>query len=358
MGKYLRPRRGNENEAVQANIRLLEGEIFIEYPEGRGMGKSPGRIIIGNGVDTYNQKVNSTTETDTFQPFITDPSLYKPIFEDSGTKPDYKYDDTDRGTSIIARMVNGIKSIPELIGLIKKTLCEHTDNLKYDDYRIKEIINNLVPGAETGIREYIDNKIAEVYSDMASTASILDSKINSTSATLDSNMSNISILNIEFWSARADGYYIDQQGRTREPAHNGGGMIVITAKNKSGSTYEIRTEVNDAAYNITGLTGVAYYSWLNSIKSAAYHDADEFAVITHNHDTIYAKISNVNNIAQGLYSDINATSAALENEISRLGAGVIQALNDHKASKTDHAAATTAANGFMSAADKAKLDRL
>ncbi len=142
MGKYLRPRRGNENEAVDANIKLLNGEIFIEYPEGKGIGKSAGRIVIGNGEDTYAEKVNNSTVAEDFKPFITDPSLYQPIFEDSIPKSDYKYDDEDRGGNIISQMVVGIKLLPELIGYIKKILCEHTDNLRYDNYRINRLEDN------------------------------------------------------------------------------------------------------------------------------------------------------------------------------------------------------------------------
>lgn len=142
MGKYLRPRRGNENDAIRANVRLLNGEIFMEYPEGKGMGKSPGRLIIGNGDDTYAEKVNNSTIPEDFKPFITDPSLYQPSFNDSSPREDYKYDDEDRGTTIIGRMLNGIRTLPEFIGYIKKVLCEHTDNLKYDDYRIKQLEEN------------------------------------------------------------------------------------------------------------------------------------------------------------------------------------------------------------------------
>ena len=139
LGRYLRPRRGNENAATEANIKLWEGEIFLEYPKDRGIGRSPGRIIIGNGNDVYTEKENVTDDPSKFQPFITDPSLYVPLYEESEPKENYKYEDEDRGTSIFTRWVIGIKSLPETIGYIRKILCEHTDNLKYDNYRINRL---------------------------------------------------------------------------------------------------------------------------------------------------------------------------------------------------------------------------
>lgn len=139
MGKYLRPRRGNEDVATAANIKLLDGEIFLEFPEGKGFGKSAGRIIVGNGNDTYNEKVNSSTAPGTFKPFITDPSLYQPIYDDSSTKEDYRYEDSDRGTSLLANMINAVRNLPQCIGLIKKILCRHTDNLKYDNERLNAL---------------------------------------------------------------------------------------------------------------------------------------------------------------------------------------------------------------------------
>lgn len=139
MGRYLRPRRTNEDKALEKNIKLLDGEIIMEYPEGRGIGKSPGRIIIGNGNNTYLEKVNATTETSDFQPFITDPSLYSPIFKDSAPKQDYDYDDDDNGTFKINNMKPGIRKLPEIIGLIKETLCEHTDNIKNINDKLRTV---------------------------------------------------------------------------------------------------------------------------------------------------------------------------------------------------------------------------
>ena len=156
MGKYLRPRRGNEDVATTANIKLLDGEIFLEYPEGKGMGKSPGRIIIGNGNDTYNEKVNASTNPGDFKPFITDPSLYQPIYDDNSPSNEYHYEDSDRGKSIIESMVDAVKTLPECIGLIKKILCRHTDNLRNDNDRLNALE---AKGLRTDI---LDMRIVEV----------------------------------------------------------------------------------------------------------------------------------------------------------------------------------------------------
>ena len=136
MGKFLRPRRGNVNEAIYENITLYRGEIFLEYPEGAGVGKSPGRIIIGTGDDTYSQKKNVTRNPDDYQPFITDPSLYVPIYSDSHVSENYSYEDTDRGASILENIIAGVTKLPVMLGLIKSVLCRHTDNLRYDNDRI------------------------------------------------------------------------------------------------------------------------------------------------------------------------------------------------------------------------------
>lgn len=149
MGKFLRPRRGNVNEAVYENIVLYKGEILLEYPEGRGVGKSPGRIIIGTGDDPYNRKKDVTNNPDDYQPFITDPSIYVPIFSDSSPSTEYDYEDNDRGATLLGSIISGVTKLPVLIGFIKKILCRHTDNLRYDNDRIKALeqaianINNL-----------------------------------------------------------------------------------------------------------------------------------------------------------------------------------------------------------------------
>ena len=143
MGRFLKPRRGNINEAVYENITLLKGEMFLEYPEGAGVGKSPGRIIIGTGDDSYNKKKNVTRNPDDYQPFITDPAIYIPIYSDSSPSQNYSYEDTDRGASIIGNIIEEVTKLPVMLGLIKSVLCRHTDNLRYDNDRICTIENTM-----------------------------------------------------------------------------------------------------------------------------------------------------------------------------------------------------------------------
>ena len=139
MGRYLRPRRGYKNAAVSEDILLLNGEIFLEFPEGRGIGKTPGKIIIGDGESKYSEKVDNSNDPNDFQAFITDPQIYVPIFIDSEPASNYKYHDEDRGTTLLNTISSGSKTLPELIGIVKRILCEHTDNLKYDNYRIEQL---------------------------------------------------------------------------------------------------------------------------------------------------------------------------------------------------------------------------
>lgn len=140
MSKKLRPRRGAEDAAVQEDILLEEGEVFFEFPEGKAEGFTPGRIMIGNGNSRYNEKTNATTMNE-FQPFITDPQIYTPIFEDDVPKDGdhYKYDDTDRGYTKLKNLIMGARQLPDFIGVFKSVLCRHTDNLRYDDYRLKQL---------------------------------------------------------------------------------------------------------------------------------------------------------------------------------------------------------------------------
>ena len=355
MGKYLRPRRGNENLAVRENIKLLEGEIFLEYPEGRGIGKSPGRIIIGNNNDTYNQKVNSTTETNVFQPFITDPSIYVPLYDDSAPQPDYKYDDTDRGGSIINNIIEGVRKLPEIIGAIKKVLSEHTDNLRYDDYRIKELQENLIQ-TKADLTDYINNKVNTATSTLNtkinSATSTLDNKINNATSTLDTNMGKIAIMNIDFWANRGDGYWVDQQGRVQGQSHDlGGGLILVTARNKDNITYQVTTTVNDASNNISGLTGTSYYSWKNQIGTAAYQDTNYFESkddAEAAHARIYGNISeNVSTLQSQISAVSNSAQRLIRDEL----------LNHQNGTSYVHNIATASKDGFMSASDKAKLDR-
>jgi hypothetical protein len=141
VSKKLRPRRGAESAAVRENILLEEGELFMEFQSDRGEGFGPGRLIVGNGNSRYTEKINNTDSPTDFQPFITDPQIYIPLFEDSNPQPQdkakYGYEDSDRGyTKLKDDFLVGIRSLPYIIGIIKNVLCRHTDNLRYDNDRI------------------------------------------------------------------------------------------------------------------------------------------------------------------------------------------------------------------------------
>ena len=159
MGKYLRPRRANEDKAIEKNILLRDGEMLMEFPEDGAIGKSAGRIVIGNGDNTYSEKVNASTEAGDFKPFITDPSIYQPIFTNSVPSEDYQYEDHDNGETFIRQIESGISKLPKIIELIKKTLCEHTDNIRYANDRISALEQGGVSGAIIGIKttEYVLN---------------------------------------------------------------------------------------------------------------------------------------------------------------------------------------------------------
>lgn len=144
MSKRLRPRRGAEDAAVQEDILLEEGELFMEFQSDRGEGFGPGRLIVGNGTSRYNEKSNVTDSPSEFQPFITDPQIYVPLYDDTEPQPQdpekYGYEDSDRGfTKLKEDLLMGIRKLPETIGIIKEVLCRHTDNLRYDNDRIIQL---------------------------------------------------------------------------------------------------------------------------------------------------------------------------------------------------------------------------
>ena len=276
MGKYLRPRRGNENEAIRANIKLWNGEVFFEYPEGRGIGKSPGRIIIGNGNDTYQEKENVTNDPAKFQPFITDPSIYIPLHDDFVPKKDYKYDDEDRGTTVIGRWLVGFRKLPEILGYIKEILCEHIDNLKYDDYRIKILRSNVDDN---------DHDIFDLYTKISQNASsisynktsidnlttyvtntyVTKNTFNAATSSINTKLNSIYINNIKFWHAGLDGYFHDYDGNVGPASHDAAGMVSITYKMANGSTYEVNSLIAETTNNFYGLCPPYIVSSINQL---------------------------------------------------------------------------------------------
>ena len=133
MAIYLKPRRGSKANAFNQNIGLRKGEIFLEYPEGR-IGREPGRIVIGDGATSYDHINYASTSTNEFQPFITDPSIYIPRFDNSTPTPQatalYDWNAT---TKAIDEIGNGstvsTSKLPKAIGSIKKSLSLLLDNV-------------------------------------------------------------------------------------------------------------------------------------------------------------------------------------------------------------------------------------
>ena len=128
MAKYLRPRRGTQSNAKAQNFVLKSGEMFMEIPSGT-MGKTPGRIILGDGSTAYSLLNYATTSSSSYQPFITDPMLYTPIFSNST----YATSDwtVNAATAAISGMGNGTGQVtlPTILGKIKEALCKHEDSI-------------------------------------------------------------------------------------------------------------------------------------------------------------------------------------------------------------------------------------
>ena len=133
MAIYLKPRRGSRSNAFNQNIGLRKGEIFLEYPEGR-IGREPGRIVIGDGATSYEHINYASTSTNEFQPFITDPSIYVPRFDNSTPSPQATANyDWNATTKAIDEIGNGstvsTTKLPKAIGSIKKSLSLLLDNI-------------------------------------------------------------------------------------------------------------------------------------------------------------------------------------------------------------------------------------
>lgn len=103
--KYLRPRRGSRETAINQGIILKRGEIFFEFPDG-GIGTGAGKIKMGNGILTY-EELPYFLDLDSL-----DISSYKVTFKDNSA--------TSNQT-----LLNTIKtgnSLSTIIGALKKLL--------------------------------------------------------------------------------------------------------------------------------------------------------------------------------------------------------------------------------------------
>ena len=130
MAKYLKPRRGSKANAYNQNIKLQEGELFMEFPNGY-IGKEPGRLVIGDGASSYQSCNYATSATNVFQPFITDPSIYIPRFANTATS-------TGSGSvspamTSIEKMGNGSSTstvtLPTIVSAVKEALVYHANSI-------------------------------------------------------------------------------------------------------------------------------------------------------------------------------------------------------------------------------------
>lgn len=130
MAKYLRPRRGSKDSAFAQKILLKKGEVFLEFPNSE-IGRGPGRLVVGDGATSYQNMNYTSTATNVFRPFITDPELYVPRFENS-TYATSGWT-VDAGTEAINAMGDGSSAstvaLPTFLGLVKNALCKHTNSI-------------------------------------------------------------------------------------------------------------------------------------------------------------------------------------------------------------------------------------
>ena len=130
MAKYLRPRRGTKGNAIAQQILLKKGEFFLEYPVS-DIGKGPGRIVVGDGATQYQNLDYNTTATNVFRPFITDPEIFTPRFENTTPQASSFTYDWNATTAAIDSIGNGsttsLVTLPTIIGAVKKTLCLNTN---------------------------------------------------------------------------------------------------------------------------------------------------------------------------------------------------------------------------------------
>ena len=149
MAKTLYPFRGSQTAAHTKDIVLKSGELFLEFPNGN-FGQEPGRLIIGDGATSYSDINYASTVTNEFQPFITDPSLYVPRFDDSTVgEPNLATYNFNAATSAFNEIGDGSAStvtnsiLPKTIGAIKKTLSLILNNISYLQNKKYDVQTNI-----------------------------------------------------------------------------------------------------------------------------------------------------------------------------------------------------------------------
>ena len=131
MAKYLKPRRGKYTDANSQNINLKRGEMFLCLSNNDNIGQGPGALYIGDGASSFSEfSHDGSTVSNTAQPILVHPMIYKPIFENSN--PSTSSWTVDAGTSEIDSMGDGSASVtlPTIIGNVKGALSKHADSIK------------------------------------------------------------------------------------------------------------------------------------------------------------------------------------------------------------------------------------
>jgi hypothetical protein len=147
MAKYLRPRRGKYEYASSQNIALKRGEMFICLSNNDDVGKGPGALYIGDGASSFSQYVhNGSTVSNTAQPILVHPMIYKPIFANSN--PSASGWTVDAATAEINNIGNGTANVtlPNIIGNVKGALSKHANSINALD-------------KDKASKDYVDNAI-------------------------------------------------------------------------------------------------------------------------------------------------------------------------------------------------------
>ena len=184
MAKYLRPRRGTAANAQAQDFVLRSGELFLEIPTGGSLGKSAGRIVVGDGNTGYNNLNYASTAINTFKPFITDPSLYTPIFTNS-TYASSGWT-VNSGTAAIDKIGNGTGQIqlPKIVSGVKEALCIHEDSI--------HALNNSISGYDTRINQMSTavDSCTETVNNLSTAVNALNTKCATTFSSLNQLIDN------------------------------------------------------------------------------------------------------------------------------------------------------------------------
>ena len=182
MAKYYFPKRGKRDLAESQDIILKKGEMFVEIPQGTTMGHTPGKIVIGDGGTNYSSIKDATTSSEDFQPLITDPSLYMPIFVDDfepSPIPEYRSAEFILKDEITS---DGTTKLPAELSGIKKALWYHQESI---DYNYHNGIKNIVSDGE-GTKTFTATRLDDSTFSFNQTWRPVVNELSSTNSTTES----------------------------------------------------------------------------------------------------------------------------------------------------------------------------